>query len=250
MRIIGVVDLKAGQVVRGIAGRRDEYRPVTSTLADDATPQAVGKAFSGRLQLAEVYVADLDAIGGAEPDWDALRVLSRCGLKLWVDAGVSTVERARQLAEFEVDGQPLAGVIVGLETLVSLSELKPLVDVVGVERLVFSLDLKAGRPLSSTADVQRMKPVEIAAVAIDAGVRRIIVLDLAGVGTNDGVNTLELCRELRGREPTLEITSGGGVRHFDDLHELHLAGCDAALVASALHDGRVSMDDLKIVAQW
>jgi phosphoribosylformimino-5-aminoimidazole carboxamide ribotide isomerase len=40
--------------------------------------------------------------------------------------------------------------------------------------------------------------------------------------------------------PFLEIISGGGVRGPRDLQALAAAGADAALVASALHDGRLS----------
>jgi len=50
-----------------------------------------------------------------------------------------------------------------------------------------------------------------------------------------GVPTLDLCRTLRKRCPQLEITSGGGVRSRDDLDRLAAAGCNRALVASALH---------------
>ena len=33
MRVIGVLDLKGGVVVRGVAGRRHEYRPIVSPLS-------------------------------------------------------------------------------------------------------------------------------------------------------------------------------------------------------------------------
>jgi phosphoribosylformimino-5-aminoimidazole carboxamide ribotide isomerase len=72
----------------------------------------------------------------------------------------------------------------------------------------------------------------------------MIVLDLAQVGVDAGISTLELCRHLHDTHPSVEIISGGGVRHVDDLTQLASAGCDAALVASALHDGRLTTDDI------
>jgi hypothetical protein len=66
MRIIPVMDLMAGQVVRGIAGRRAEYRPLVSPLCGSSAPLEVARAFRG-LGFSEMYLADLDAIAGATP---------------------------------------------------------------------------------------------------------------------------------------------------------------------------------------
>jgi phosphoribosylformimino-5-aminoimidazole carboxamide ribotide isomerase len=77
---------------------------------------------------------------------------------------------------------------------------------------------------------------------MELGVRRMIVLDLARVGVGEGVGTEDLCRQMRAADQNLEIIAGGGVRGRDDLKRLADAGCDAALVASALHDGRIATD--------
>jgi phosphoribosylformimino-5-aminoimidazole carboxamide ribotide isomerase len=73
----------------------------------------------------------------------------------------------------------------------------------------------------------------------------MIVLDLADVGVSRGTGTLDLVRRLRSAHPQLELTAGGGVRGIDDLRQLADAGCDAALVASALHDGRITPDEVR-----
>ncbi|MBI3462737.1 MAG: hypothetical protein HY000_06705 [Planctomycetes bacterium] len=88
MRIIPVIDLLAGQVVRGIAGRREEYRPIVSPLAADSSPASVARAFIARFGFRKCYLADLDAIGGVEPAWDVYAELMTLGLDLWVDAAV------------------------------------------------------------------------------------------------------------------------------------------------------------------
>ena len=76
------------------------------------------------------------------------------------------------------------------------------------------------------------------------GVARLIVLDLAAVGVGQGSKTLELCERLRAASGELEIVTGGGVRNAEDLRELAAAGVDGVLIASALHDGRVSPEML------
>ncbi len=238
MRIIPVIDLMRGDVVRGVGGKRDQYQPIRSLLCEGSSPQAIGDAFR-RLGFGEAYLADLDAIGGAEPDWSAYDVLLDCGLRLWVDAGAAAAEHVAALASYRHGGRALDSLIVGLESLADDRDLPPIINSVGPSRLVFSLDLRAGVPITRSPRWQSLRAEAIADGAVEAGIRRMIVLDLARVGVDEGVGTLPLCRHLRQKLPSLEITSGGGVRSFDDLRLLSDAGCDAALVASALHDGRI-----------
>ena len=96
MRVIPVIDLKGGLVVRGVAGERSRYRPVVSVLGPDPSPGSIAAAFAAVLGLGEVYVADLDAIAGREPDWAAYEQIAAAGLRLWVDAGIGEAGRARQ----------------------------------------------------------------------------------------------------------------------------------------------------------
>lgn len=246
VEIIAVLDLLDGRVVRGVAGHRDEYRPVESVLCAGAEPATVGRAFADHLSLAKAYVADLNAINGtAEPAWDVYRQLAECGLVLWVDAGLRDVDRALDAANFCADGRPLAGVVAGLETIVGAAQLAAMFDRVGAGRLVLSLDMYNGRPYTTSSEWQGMTIDMILDTALEIGIQRFIVLDLARVGTGAGVGTERVCRELRRRAPDVQIAAGGGIRDVRDLRSLALAGCDAALVASALHDGRIGKDEVQ-----
>jgi len=237
VRIVPVIDLKAGQVVHAVAGRRAEYRPVHSVLAPDARPQSIARAFRG-LGFSKAYVADLDAIAGSEPAWGVYDVIADSGLELLVDAGVADEQRARQLAEFRLaDGRELAGVIVGLESIASPVALAACLAAIGTQRLIFSLDLRDGRPVACSSEWKHLPAEQIAAAVVNAGVRRMIVLDVASVGTGEGCGTHELCQHLRDAYPQLELIAGGGVSDRNDLDSLAQAGCDAVLIASALHGG-------------
>jgi phosphoribosylformimino-5-aminoimidazole carboxamide ribotide isomerase len=239
VQVIPVIDLMRGQVVRGVGGRRDEYRPIESLLAADARPQTVGRALA-TLGFRTTYLADLDAILGGTPSWSTYEQLIDSGLELWVDAGLSTPEQARCIARFESHGEPLTGIIVGLESVNHPDALAEMCAEVGRERLIFSLDLKSGVPITRWPAWRDLNPLEIATIALRAGVRRMIVLDLGKVGMGQGVGTERLCRDLKCLKGDLQIIAGGGIRGPSDLCSLAAAGCDAALVASALHDGRLS----------
>jgi phosphoribosylformimino-5-aminoimidazole carboxamide ribotide isomerase len=78
---------------------------------------------------------------------------------------------------------------------------------------------------------------------VAAGASSIIVLDLSRVGTRRGVD-VALLERVRTAVPEVELIVGGGVRGPSDLAALEKAGCDAALVATALYDGRLQPGDL------
>jgi phosphoribosylformimino-5-aminoimidazole carboxamide ribotide isomerase len=243
MQVIPVIDLLGGQVVRGIAGRREEYCPIVSCIAADARPATVARALVERFGFETVYVADLGAIMRQQPDPAAWSAIASEGLRLWLDAGVGDhtfAHRVIQSLRAKIDDFIL---IVGLESLQSLDELMAITK--DWDFPVVSLDLRAGKPLTQITDWKDPSPLGIASELETCGIWDMIVLDLADVGQNAGTSTLELCRQLKQRLPRQRLIAGGGVRGLDDLKALADAGCDAALVASALHDGRLTRQDVE-----
>ncbi len=229
-----------GRVVRGVAGRRSEYRPVVSLLTASCQPLAVARAFRRSLDLTTLYVADLDAIGGAGPALGMFAGLTRHGFRLWIDAGVRGMDRVHQLADAGAEG-----VVVGLETA-GPDVLAGACAAFG-PRVLFSLDLKDGKPLGDAAAWGGTDARGVAERAVALGARRLIVLDLAHVGVGGGTGTEKLCAALAAAHPGVEVIAGGGVRGPDDLRRLAACGVRAALVASALHDGRLTWADLEIL---
>ncbi len=245
MKLLPVLDLLQGIVVRGVAGKRDEYRPVASCLAENADALTIARAFREALGLCELYVADLDAILDERPNTDIHRRLAEDGFQIMVDAGLRNVDRARMLIDAGA-----AAVIAGLETSPGPEHLRQLCSAFGSDQVIFSLDMQAGRPLG---DLSQWKcaiqdapadPFAIASEAVDAGIRRMIVLDLEQVGVGHGISTADLCRRLNKRFPTLRLITGGGVRTVQDITELAATGAEAVLVASALHNGAIGRKDL------
>lgn len=240
--ILPVLDLMNGQIVRGIGGRRDEYRPIVSKLVDSAEPIAVAKAFREQFGFDEFYLADLDAIRLGNPNLGTYLRMQDEGFRLWIDAGVRT---CRDDVLVAVDGLESASVIVGLESVHGPMAVEQILQRIGVERVVFSLDLKDGNILGRPDHWHSIDPWIIANQAIDIGIRRLIVLDLGRVGVGEGVGTEELCERLKRSYPEVQLTAGGGVRGMDDVNRLTALGVDRVLVASALHDGRITPDHFR-----
>ena len=239
MRIIPVLDLKGGLIVRGIAGKRDLYKPIESRLCSSARPAEVAASLRNLLGPGPMYLADLDAIAGEAPALEVCVELEGLGFELMIDAGIRSAASARQLA-VELDGD----LIAALETLPAPALLAELVEELGAGRLIFSLDLADGRPLAP-GDDWPSEVEEIAREAVSAGVERLILLDLKAVGTGEGPAHLDRCAAFKESYAGLELVTGGGVRDLDDLLALRSAGVDGVLVASALHDGRLGSEELQ-----
>jgi phosphoribosylformimino-5-aminoimidazole carboxamide ribotide isomerase len=238
VRLLPVLDLLNGQIVRGVGGRRHEYRPIVSRWTDSAEPSTVARALHDAFGFAEFYLADLDAIAGRAPALECYERLRREGFELLVDAGVRTAADGRGLLAAGLT------VVIGLETVQGPGVVAELLAVAGPERLVFSLDLKNGVPMGDLHRWSGCGAVELAAEAVTLGVRRLLVLDLARVGSGGGVGSEDLCLRLKQTHPQIELLAGGGIGGIEDLVRLAACGVGRALVASALHDGR--LDPMRI----
>jgi phosphoribosylformimino-5-aminoimidazole carboxamide ribotide isomerase len=168
--------------------------------------------------------------------------LQDAGLRLWIDAGLRT-HKDRTLKMLIVAN--VARIVVGLESIATPEDLKRTIARVGPDRVVFSLDLKAGKPLGHAEAWQTDDPFTIAERAIrQMDVRRLIVLDLARVGMGEGIGTEELCVRLKDAFPEVRLIAGGGLKSAAEVRRLGAIGIDQVLVASALHDGRITRADL------
>jgi phosphoribosylformimino-5-aminoimidazole carboxamide ribotide isomerase len=78
--------------------------------------------------------------------------------------------------------------------------------------------------------------------------QRLIAMNLARVGSGLGPD-LARVRLLRTLAPAARVYAAGGVRSASDLHDCRRTGASGALVASSLHDGRLSASDLAGLAR-
>jgi phosphoribosylformimino-5-aminoimidazole carboxamide ribotide isomerase len=238
LRIIPVIDVLDGIAVHAVRGRRKEYKPLKSVLCASADPLDVAVALK-RLGFSELYVADLNALTGGRPIFSLFKAIAGgAGLRLMVDAGVSSLKRAK-----EVLSSGVSKVIIGTETLRSTSFVKEAVEAFGSDRLMVSLDLMGNCVLSGFELGRLSEPLAFLGELEAMSVSQVIVLDLQKVGSGEGVN-IAFLREALGNLQA-EIYVGGGVRDVEDLMELKELGVAGALVATALHSGKISPENLR-----
>jgi phosphoribosylformimino-5-aminoimidazole carboxamide ribotide isomerase len=104
---------------------------------------------------------------------------------------------------------------------------------------VLSVDLREGRLISPRPELAGRDAAAAAPLATALGVRELLVIDLDRVGSGSGP-PLRAVAQLAAALPGLAIYAGGGVRDGADLRALESAGAAGALVATALHEGRIT----------
>ncbi|AWN36690.1 HisA/HisF-related TIM barrel protein [Methylobacterium radiodurans] len=232
--VIPVLDLRHGQVVQARRGERASYAPIETPLAKGSAPEAVAAGILAAFPAPLLYVADLDAIiDGAAPDRAALKAILAAIARvcpdtaLWVDAGFRDPEATAAFLDAGL-GRP----VLGSESQRDADLVRALAD-----RAVLSLDSRGDARLGPDAlhDDASLWP------------RDVIVMTLARVGADAGPD-LDGIRDVRGRAPRARVHAAGGVRGPDDLAALARAGAAGALVATALHDGRLRPEHMKALA--
>jgi phosphoribosylformimino-5-aminoimidazole carboxamide ribotide isomerase len=229
MRIVPVLDLQGGVVVHARRGDRAGYAPLCSPLVEGSEPVVVAAALCAHAGSERLYVADLDAITGAPADVETLRRLAGVA-ELWVDAGATTAAQAAAL-----DSAGAARNVIGTESLTDAgydSGVRP--------APVLSVDLRDGLLISPRSELAGRGPEAGVALARELGVRELLVIDLARVGSRAGP-PLDAVATLARALPDVDVYAGGGVRDDRDLDALARAGAAGALVATALHEGAVTV---------
>lgn len=228
MEVIPVIDLKGGAVVRAFGGQRETYRPIVTPLAAGSAPEDVVAGFLALYPFRTIYVADLDAIEARGAQDDATMRLRQAfpAVSFWVDAGVGGLAAARSWLARHGD----AHLVLGSESLQDLAPLESLPD---RSRLVLSLDFRGDTLLGPKGLLD----------AVPIWPERVIVMTLARIGTHSGPDfdrLAAIARHARGRR----IFAAGGLCGAPDLAQLAKVGISGVLVASALHEGRLTGADL------
>lgn len=222
MKLIPVIDLMAGCAVWARPGGRAAYAPLTTSLCPDGDTLTLARRFAEDFGADTIYVADLDAITGRGDNRILLRALASAlpQLQLWVDAGL----KGRASVEAFTSDWPGCPVL-GSETLAETEALRA----VAADSAVLSLDYR-GNELLGPPDLVRQRGL---------WPRDLILMSLTRVGARRGPD-LDLLAHLTALAPGHRLFAAGGVRDETDLQSLYDAGAAGVLLASALHEGRVS----------
>ncbi len=238
LKVVPVIDVLNGIAVHAVRGERRHYRPLRSVLCSSVDPLDMALTFES-LGFDSLYLADLDAILGKSTNFALYQqIKTKTNLDFMVDAGIAELTKAERLLKAGV-----SKIVIGTETLRSLDFVNQAVEFFGEDRVVVSIDLKGGEVMSVSENIKSMNPIPLAQKLEKIGVSQIILLDLDRVGTEHGANVQVLKEVLK--KTKAKVLVGGGIRSLHDLEELRNLGVFGALVATALHNGKLRVDELK-----
>jgi HisA/HisF family protein len=223
MEVIPVIDLKDGAVVHARMGMRSAYAPIETPLSPTSRPTDVARGLLSIFPFKKFYVADLNAIENKDNNNAALKRLSLDfpELVFWVDAGIADVHHAQRWFE------------AGLGHLVLGSETQRDSDLIRFlcrnNRTILSLDFRGDAFLgpASLLNEANIWPTNV------------IVMTLARVGSASGPD-MNWLTTIKSRAANRQVYAAGGVRDANDLASLAAAGIAGALVATSLHNGKLT----------
>jgi len=265
MRIVPVIDLRGGRAVAGRSGDRARYAPVMSRIrggaAEDlSNPLRLARALAETLAPERLYVADLDRIEGTGDNGRVVAALLEADparVILW-DGGLAGRAGAPR--------HPRLVPILATESIAAVEEIDAAaggagaagagamggatggeatgIETSGTPRPWLGLDLEARRLRARTPGIAELGERAILRRAVRGGVGGVVIVLLSRVGTISGLPRDRL-RRLRDDAPGLATIAGGGIASIDDLRFMRSVGCQGALLATALHDGRLRPADLR-----
>ena len=229
--LIPVIDLKGGMVVHAREGRREAYQPVRSRLCSGAEPADIARALLDLHPFAVLYIADLDAIEQRGDNRASIETIRRQhpDLELWADTGIGDEGAVAHWLR-----QGLARPVIGSESLHDIELLPLMRERSEAFRPVLSLDYRGEEftgPAALLDHPERCWPQDV------------LAMNLHCVGSDKGPD-LKLIVELARRVPGCRVYAAGGVRSVEDLQQVKAVGAAGALLASALHDGRLGAAQL------
>jgi phosphoribosylformimino-5-aminoimidazole carboxamide ribotide isomerase len=227
MHIIPVIDIYQGQVVHALRGQRDHYQPVRSGLCQGSDPSTIVQAILDVYPFTTLYIADLDSIRGNAGNNHVVDQLQQQfpHLEFWLDAGIYKKEDFLDIYSASITQ------VIGSETG---AEPDSLLELIGISpEPVLSLDFKETIFSGDTRLLQRP----------DVWPGKIVIMDLARVGSSDGPD-IELLNKTNALSTGKNIYMAGGVRNVSDLKLLKYTGVAGALIATALHNGSLTRQEI------
>ena len=230
-RIIFVLDILNGKVVHAVKGEREKYGPIHnfSKVCKSSDPLHIVDELSPR----ELYIADLNRLEGSGNNDEAIKELG-WKTSLMLDCGASTMDDVHL-------GQELAGSIVlgtetaTLELVESASSFYP-------RSINMSIDIKDGKILTNEPAFN-IPPVDLIQMLNGYDINDLVILELSKVGTSIGINTGFLEQVVDHSDHNILL--GGGIRDTVDISHLKDIGLAGVLVATAVHNGALTLDMIR-----
>ena len=235
--VIPAVDVQDGEVVQLVGGERG-----TGTRYGDPVAAAERWTEEGASTL---HLVDLDgAFEGERVNAAAIEAVvdaSDVGVGLQLGGGIRTAEGARDLLELGLDRVILGTAAVETPAIVAeIDETHP-------RSVVVSLDAKDGEVVvNGWTEGTGLDPAAAAARYEELGAGAILFTNVDVEGQLAGIDREAV--EAVVDAVSIPVIASGGVASVEDVVELKRAGAAAAVVGTALYEGRFTLSEAQAAA--
>jgi len=221
MNVVPVIDIKDGQVVAAQQGQRDHYQPIHSSLCKTSDIGDIIKGLLSIYPFKTIYLADLNAITRTGDNHSLIQQTLQQwpSIHFWLDNGTMIKDL---ITLTEAHYKP----IIGTES--QLSDCLMTQD--ALSNAILSIDFKSAHCCLDPAGLLTQP---------DCWPNEIIVMSLNRVGSQAGPD-LEKLSTFKQQYPEKQWIAAGGIRDQMDLLALQDIGINQALIASALHTGKIT----------
>ena len=230
MQVIPAIDLMDGRCVRLTRG---DFSDAT-VYSDD--PAAVARRWAS-MGAGRIHVVDLDgARTGAPVNAGAVRaIVDAAGLPVQLGGGIRSAGAARSAVAAGADR-----VMVGTAAAAGGDELSRILDAVGPEGLIVSVDARDGMvAVEGWTEPGGVSAEDLAGRVRELGAARIMYTDVTRDGTLTEPNFGEV-RRLVDRSG-LAVIAAGGIASADHVARLAGTGAEGVVVGRALYTGDIDL---------
>jgi len=206
-----------------VRGERSRYEPIAGFSQIVSTSEPLG--ILQELRPREVYVADLNLLTGRGDNLAAIKKISTVA-RTMADTGISKAG--------DLDRLPASiSAILGTET----ASLQLIEDAARECRVVVSIDMMKRKVLAHDPELAGQTPLQLLQRLNGLNLESVILLEMDKVGTSAGLDRQFLEEAAAASKHPLIL--GGGVKGEEDLQALQEMGFAGALLATAVHNGRI-----------
>jgi phosphoribosylformimino-5-aminoimidazole carboxamide ribotide isomerase len=226
--VVPAVDVLEGRAVRLSGGRRD------APTLDGGNPLELARRYAAE-GAGRLHLVDLDGAFSGVPRPELVSdVAASVEIPVQVGGGYRTLEAIAAALAAGADR-----VMVGTAALSSGFVEQAVARFGGA--LVVAVDVRDGRvTVDGWTQTSGITPGKLARRCAEAGVSRLLVTSAARDGSLAGPDAALLREVLPAGLPVL---AAGGVSSLDDLRAVRDAGCEGAIVGSALLAGRFTLEE-------
>jgi phosphoribosylformimino-5-aminoimidazole carboxamide ribotide isomerase len=242
MVVIPAIDLKKGQCVRLLQGRKSDV-----TVYNDDPVQVAREFAAAGAEM--IHVVDLDgAFNEVESPNRAVvrRIVDAVDVAIEFGGGVRSLDDVQRLSDAGV-----ARVVLGTVAAESPSTLRDFVNIFG-SQICVGIDARDGRVMTRGWEMATpLMATEFARSVAECGVERIIYTDIARDGALVGPNIEQTLAVAEAAN--MSVTASGGVSSLDDIKRLRDAGdprVDSLIVGKALYEGKFTIEEAIKISRY